>query len=83
MLEAMQNLQTEKEERERTVDDYETLISKIENNYKVNHQYTIVIGMITEEVMVSGNSTIELNDKNSAEKRCPTMMFSSESRFTI
>ena len=35
----MQNLQTKKEENERTVDDYETRISDIENNYKFNHEY--------------------------------------------
>ncbi len=36
---AMQKLQDEKEERERTSDDYETCISNIKNNYKFNHEY--------------------------------------------
>jgi len=39
MLEAMQKLKAEKEEREKTVDNYETRISEIENNYKFNHEY--------------------------------------------
>ena len=36
---AMQKLQTEKEERERTVNDYEMRFSDIEKNYKFNHEY--------------------------------------------
>ena len=39
MLEAMRKLKAEKEEREKTVDNYETRISEIENNYKFNHEY--------------------------------------------
>ena len=39
MEKAMQKLQTEKEERERTVNDYEMRFSDIEKNYKFNHEY--------------------------------------------
>ena len=37
MEKAMQKLQTKKEERERTVNDYEMSFSDIEKNYKFNH----------------------------------------------
>ena len=36
---AMQKLQEEKEERERTVNDYEMRFSDIEKNYNYNHEY--------------------------------------------
>ena len=36
---AMQKLQEEKEERERTVNDYEMRFSDIEKNYNFNHEY--------------------------------------------
>lgn len=58
MLEAIQQLQAEREERKRTVHDYEMRISEIKNNYKFYH----VNGTwyVTKEVMVSRFS-LELN----------------------
>ena len=59
MEKAMQKLQTEKEERERTVNDYEMRFSDIEISYKFNREMTI--GMIKQKKMMVSDDSIELN----------------------
>ena len=70
---AMQKLQEEKEERERTVSDYEMCFSDIEKNYNFNHEYGDWYD--NRKAMVSEDS-IELNVVPSST-RCLMTIYSS------
>ena len=69
---AIQKLQEEKEERERTVNDYEMRFSDIEKNYNFNHEYGDWYD--NRKAMVSEDS-IELNVVPSSTRCLMNILF--------